>query len=112
MTGQKLCLSIRVFLKGGYGPAPMDAAINSEDVTGRSTMDANCSPRRSSLVEAIRTGIERRNFYILPAPDQIPGCYGNKKTKLECARRFASAHGWQVTVHNGNGWLLFTVEQT
>ena len=66
------------------------------------------NPRHRTLVEAIRAGIASRDFYIVPTVDQIPGCSGNREKKLECVRQFARDNGWHVTIHCGNGWLLFT----
>ena len=64
--------------------------------------------KRGSLVEAISNGIASRDFYIVPNPDEIPGCCGNLREKLEYAGEFARENGWNLTVHDGNGWLLFT----
>jgi hypothetical protein len=66
------------------------------------------NPLRSSLVDAIRSGIASRDFYIVPAAEQISGRSGNREKKLECVRQFARDNGWHLTIHRGNGWLLFT----
>jgi hypothetical protein len=66
-----------------------------------------CRPKRGSITEAIKDGIARRGFYIVPTPEEVPGCTGSKAEKLECIQRFARDNGWNVAVHNGNGWLLF-----
>jgi hypothetical protein len=68
----------------------------------------NAHSKRKSLVEAISTGIAQRDFYIVPTLEEIPGCCGKRCAKLEYAREFARRNGWHVTVHDGNGWLLFT----
>jgi hypothetical protein len=68
----------------------------------------NAQSKRKCLVEAISAGIDRRDFYIVPAAEEIPGCCGNRSAQLEYVREFARDHGWHVTVHDGNGWLLFT----
>jgi hypothetical protein len=66
------------------------------------------SPKTASIVAAIRAGIASRSFYIVPTPDEIPGCLGSKEKKLKCVQQFARFNGWNVTIHDGNGWLLFT----
>jgi hypothetical protein len=71
----------------------------------------NAYPKRRSLVEAISDGIASRDFYIVPTLDEIPGCHGDRKAKLGWARQFARDHGWHVTIHDGNGWILFTANE-
>ena len=70
-----------------------------------------CRPKRGSVVKAISTGIARRGFYIVPTPEEISGCKGSKNEKLEFLHGFAQKNGWHVTIHNGNGWILFTADQ-
>jgi hypothetical protein len=66
--------------------------------------------KRGCIREAIENGIAIRGFYIVSTPDEIPGCRGNKSAKAECVQQFARDNGWRVTVHTGNGWLLFSIE--
>ena len=69
----------------------------------------SCPPRnKRSAVQAIKAGIACRGFQIITSVDDIPGCDGNKGEKLDCARQFADENGWHVTIHQENGWLLFT----
>ena len=64
------------------------------------------------IVQVIENGIANRKFYILASPDQIPGYKESGKGKrLECIRQFAETNHWQVTIHNQNGWLIFTAEE-
>jgi len=86
----------------------MDAVSNSADAPRRRM---NADSKRRSLVEAINAGIASRDFYIVPSANEIPGCSGNTKANLECARRFALDNGWHVTAHDGNGWFLFTANE-
>jgi hypothetical protein len=71
----------------------------------------NGHSKRRALLEAIAAGIASRGFYIVPDPDEIPGSCGSRTAKLERARKFASENHWHLTVHDGNGWLLFTAGQ-
>jgi hypothetical protein len=67
------------------------------------------SPRnKRSAVQAIKAGIACRGFQIITTVDDIPGCHGSKGEKLDCALEFARENGWHVTIHQENGWLLFT----
>lgn len=70
-----------------------------------------CRPKRGSVIKAIRAGIATRGFYIVPTPEEIFGCKGSKNEKLEFLHEFAQKNGWHVTIHNGNGWILFTADQ-
>jgi len=71
-----------------------------------------CRPKRGTIKNEIRDGIKKRGFYIVPTPDQIPGCRGNRKGVLERIQQFAEDNKWRVTVHEDNGWLLFTADHS
>lgn len=68
----------------------------------------SCRSKRGSVVDAITTGIAKRGFYILPTPEEIPACHGDREAKLRRVQEFARENSWQVTVHKRNGWLFFT----
>jgi hypothetical protein len=72
-----------------------------------------CRPQRGSIIKTIADGIAKRGFYIVPSPDQIPGCHrNNSKANLDRIQEFAVENAWRVTIHDENGWLLFTPDHS
>ena len=62
--------------------------------------------KRGRLVQSIQAGIASRGFHIVSNLEDLPNCQGSKSEKLEQIHRFAEENGWQVKIHNGNGWIL------
>lgn len=72
-----------------------------------------CRPQRGSIIKTITDGIAKRGFYIVPSPDQIPGCHrSNSKANLDRIHEFARDNAWRVTIHDENGWLLFNPDHS
>jgi hypothetical protein len=67
--------------------------------------------KHGRLVQAIQAGIETRGFHIISNPEDLPDCRGSKSQKLEHIHNFAEENDWQVKIHNGNGWILFTTAE-
>ena len=70
-----------------------------------------CRSKRAKIREAIKDGIEKRGFHIVCAADEIPNCCGGTNANLDRIQQFARKNGWHVTVHDRNGWLLFTTDR-
>lgn len=61
-----------------------------------------------AIIDSIGAGIATRGFYIVCERQQIKDLWGDNLPQLERLQGLASDHGWRVTVHERNGWLLFT----
>ena len=62
------------------------------------------------LLQQIDEGIMTRGFHILSRLEEIAGSEGGRQEKLSRVQRLAQQQGWQVTVHDENGWILFSHE--
>jgi hypothetical protein len=93
-------------MKKEFPAGGSEAIADSSRKMHSSLIDYRC------IVQVIENGITNRKFYILASPDQIPGYKESGKGKrLECIQQFAETNHWQVTIHNQNGWLIFTAEE-
>ena len=102
--------ALRFSLRGHEGPHPMDSSCFLYNIVSVNQMSTQ-NPRRRGIREVIKAGVLGRGFHIVPGFDHIPGCKQREDRKAGFIQRFARRNGWRATIHNINGWVLFTARE-